>query len=624
MKNFIHFIIICISSCLSCLCMDTPETKILTSDNKEMTLPQSKIERMRLLHRKQQLQLVQEKYYQATPTPIPLKTISSQKLKLISDALDAQDFSVYFKSLGAQDWQPEQKLNISEDQRLLICAAGKQELDVPCITQRLAKICLSSDVFEHVSSYVSVSKAIDYLQYAITFDNCKQKNFTPQTNCYDGKGKKCFIPMGTEYKILPKLLEHQTNFSGKSPIMGIKMERLSQEAEASNKEWWLDNYVLNQNLDMYFLTPIEPIKDFEEELKPNNKKKLWTSLNQENKLLTKIITHSKSPIIFSAFSKNGKYLATSSKGPHSELVFTDLSIQNQTFTHPDVILTGINGAIDQISFNSKSTLLAVLSEKKIYFYNLQTHTLLTTLNYPLQDDNCIEFTFNNEDSRLAITSWNDATFTSNVMLYDVTNINNIALVKDIKLEHLIVENAHFTPSDNKLIIETTQNVILLSGKTGNKIMETERLQNNNHNGWIYGVLIELSNILVTLNHPADSDQYSIKLWDINSGNLIATLEQKIDLEGIGITENSRSIVGINELCKMIQIDLYNDTIANTLDWSRHKMNLFEKSLLLKIWRASKMNESVSLDPGSFESHTLQELPVDFKTLVEKYLRPFCS
>src|SRR5439155_14515738 len=106
-------------------------------------------------------------------------------------------------------------------------------------------------------------------------------------------------------------------------------------------------------------------------------------------------------------------------------------------------------------------------------------------------------------------------------------------------------NAQFTPSKDRLIIETSQSAILLDGQTGNTIMNTEKLQPYDPSSWVRAVLMQHMPLLVTANHRTDSNKCSIALWDITSNKSIATLlEKQSDLLGIGVTADCRSIVVI--------------------------------------------------------------------------------
>lgn len=588
--------------------MDTLERRITTSDNKKYVLPQWKIESSRVIHTKQQWQLFKQKYKGAKPAPLLLKTIPSYKLELYCQAVKEKDFPDYFKKLS------------SAKQQQLKCVAGENELNDPTLTIKLANSCLIPEIAKQINSHIPIVDAINHLQYLVILDNCKQKKFVQTESNYNGKGSACMVPMGAAYRHLPKLLREQTNFSGEFQSITCKMKILSQKLESSEENWWLNNYAVNPNVAMYFLTPLEPTneKDDQED-QADNKKKLWAIFSQEDTSPTKIIEHNNFFIELSAFSKNGKYLATSSEGPHSELVLTDLAVENGAFVHPDLFLTGFDGTIDKISFNNQSTLLAALSGNRIYFYDAQTHTLLTTFDYPLLGDGYIDFIFNKDDSRLVITSWNNPTLTSTVTLWDITNITHIARIKSITLEHSVVSNAHFTPSEDMLIIETGESAILLDGQTGNTIMKTESLQQSSHGG-VYAVLMEQVPLLATVNQPTNPNDCIIALWDITSDKRIATLlEKESNLRGVGATADGRSIVAIKPLCNMIKVDLYNDTIANSLDWSRDKMDLSQQYLLLRLYRASKLNDSAHLHADCFESHVLQALPVDFKELINKYL-----
>lgn len=249
---------------ISIYCMNE-NALIKTSDNQEFLLPQWKIESSRLLHTKQELQAHKQKYCQALSIPITLKTINSKALRLYSDALDTEDFTIYFKKLS------------SKKQNLLICTAGKEKLDCSYLTIQLLNNYFTPDLIkEHINPRISIKKAALCLQKLIILNNCEHKTFM-QTTTKDYESQVTINGNG-HYDILPNILTETKNFSGFSfpAILPI-----SNELE---NEWLFENYIQPKSGNAYILTPTEPTQghnNYAQWDERNNKKKYGTSISTQ-------------------------------------------------------------------------------------------------------------------------------------------------------------------------------------------------------------------------------------------------------------------------------------------------------------------------------------------------------
>jgi hypothetical protein len=588
---------------------------IKTSDNKNCWLPQWKIESSRLLHIKQELQAFKEKYSGALPAPIILKTICQKKLQLFSDALDEHDFAMYFKNLS------DKKKNV------LLNMVGPQELDSPYFISQFFSMYCPQDLIE---KYLSTTEIATYLQGLVIADNCKHKNFT-QTAAQ--KYERRFLPniknsynnmmlsgLYSGYYCLPPVLTNvHSRFSG---ITNPSLRRLSNETD---KSWLIQNYMNNANKILYFFTPVDPVDDknqYGQMFIKKNKKKLWALFGDKTvSSLQKIIEHTNA-IEGVVFSNDGRYLATSSTWQQGELMLSDLEINNNKFISSDVLLTGHKGLIGSMCFNKKSTILAAVSMNCIYMWNIQKKSLITQFDCQNEMPNIISF--NHDDSRFVSVTFNVNTNTDTITLWDSTDITNIFFIKSIAYQNQSITSITFTSSGDKLIIETKIGVIVLNGLSGEVIMETGLINQevDRSLSCVHAVLMPYLPMLITMAHN-DRNQSTIALWDINTNKRIALLlEDQKDLVGIGLNPSGRSIILITTLFGMITVELYNNSVADSLNWIKNKSNLLQRYLLHRLYVAQKNNELVSLHPDSPEYRILQNLPTApcaVKEMIEKYL-----
>src|SRR6185295_14199144 len=99
MNKHRHIVIIATLSTIAAFTQCMYNNVIVETSGPDCILPQHKIEESRLLLTKQEWQAFKEKYHNAEPANITLKTISAKKLDLFSAALDAKDFPTHFKHL---------------------------------------------------------------------------------------------------------------------------------------------------------------------------------------------------------------------------------------------------------------------------------------------------------------------------------------------------------------------------------------------------------------------------------------------------------------------------------------------------------------------------------------------
>jgi WD40 repeat protein len=576
---------------------------------------QWKTESSRLLHTKQEFQAFKEKYSGALPAPIILKTICQEKLQLYSDALDAHDFTTYFKNLS------------DEKKKLLLCVAGQQEIDSSYITIKLFGIYCTQDL---IKKYLSTLGIVTYLQGLVILDNCKHKKFTQTTtnacifrifpnfrNSYN-----CFSVFYTGYHRLPSLLTNEH-----SRFSGITDPALVELTNENDKCWLIQNCILNQDNDnkiMYYCTPIAPADNnntHEQMFIKENKKKLWARMCKTNIVLQKIIEHT-SAIEQAIFSNDGKYLATSSTEEHGELILSDLVINNNTFIGSDILLTGHTGWIGPVCFNKKSTIVAAESQGCIYVWDVQKRLLLTKLDCPGGMATIMSFNYN--DSRLVTIVFDGEANASTITLCDSTDIANIFTIKTMVNNNMFINGITFTPSGDKLIIETKCSAMILNGLSGEVIIKTGIINPEclNNLSCVNAVLMSHLPILATTAYN-DNNQCTVALWDINSQERIVVLsENQNNLPGIGVNPSGRFVVSIAGVFSVITTELYNDAVVNCLQWISDKSDIVQRYLLHRLYYAQKNNDTAVLSSDSPEYRILQSLsaaPCGVKEMVEKYL-----
>ena len=578
---------------LSTHCMMDDRVLVKTLDGKNCRLPQWKIESSRLLHRKQELQKFKEKYSGAAPANISLNTVSSEKLYLFSNILDADNIPTCFSKL-----RPKQRDR-------LLCAVGPQELDCPDIVVELVKVYFQQDfIKEHIYPHLLTMEISHLLQELIIVDNCKQKTFTnTRTENYD----PCMVISDNgNYNLLPSLLTGKATFNGiTAPLMDV----ISNE---SDDRWFYEKITNKSPGKDYILTPTEPI-DYNNPHPEEDTKKLWARLHDKNIVLQKNIKHT-NIIMGSAFSNNGKYLATSSSdGVNSELILTDLAIANDAFVGADILLTGHKGKINCIGFNNQSTVFAATSDNGIYFWDTQTGSLFKELEGP-----ATAMWINHNDTRLAIlTPCQPDSF---VGLIDITDINNIFIIEIIKINNAKLKNITFTPSGDNIILTTDYEAFVFDGWSGKSIMQTSEKGTTSLDSIL---LMPHLPILITTHHNQFNEN-NVTLWDINSKQWIIhnLLNNEKQVTGIGVSADGRYIVATKLTNEMVQTELYNDNTDSSLQWIKDQPNLSQRYLLLRLYRAQKLNDTLFLNPNSHAYCILKSLsqaPCDARKMVEKYL-----
>ncbi len=608
MKRYTHIIIILMLSIIVAP-VKAMENGILvkTSDNKEYRLPQWKIESSRVLQTKQGLQIFKGKNCGALLAPIVLKTINKQKLQLFSDALDSLYFPHFF----------DKKLTLDE-KKLLFCAAGPQELDCSYIMYQFLKMLCPQEVIKYnINSYLPTADIEHYLQGLVIADNCKYKNFT-RTKSENYTEDLVCNDDGSYYR-LPKILLPQSNFSGLTfPFIG------SIPNSESDDRWYIEKIKKIVQEKNYILTPMEHVNEndlLRQMFLKENKKRLWIKRYENDKGIQKVIEHTNA-IECSVFSSDGKYLATSSAGEHGELMLTDLTIENNKFNGFDILLTGHSGSISCICFNKQSTMLAAASKKNIYVWDMQKFSLRAKLECPEGKTHLMRFCYN--DNKLITITFDETTYKSIMRLWDITDLTNIDIKLGTTFHNSYVHNILFTPLEDKIIINTQQRAIVMDMLLGELIMDTKIINKavDNFSSCVDAVLMPYQPILVTA-AKNDHNHGSVVLWDINSKERIVTLlEDEKHLCGVGVDVTGRYIVTTTIVQDMITTALYDDNIADCLNWIKTEPTLLQRYLLHRLYVAHKNNDSVFLHPDSPEYRILESLstaPCLVKEMVEKYL-----
>jgi hypothetical protein len=178
-------------------------------------------------------------------------------------------------------------------------------------------------------------------------------------------------------------------------------------------------------------------------------------------------------------------------------------------------------------------------------------------------------------------------------------------------------------NSSSLIIPTEDKVLVVDSSSGEIIIETEEIPDNDARFSIQAaVLMPDVNILVTAT-ITDEKYCDTKLWDMRSKKILATLLLNESMvNGIGITADGRSVISTLRNYHMIKTELYNDNAANWFEWIKNKTNLLQKYLLLHLYRAQQSDEIIELHPDSPEHRILCNLPTEpcnVKEMVEKYL-----
>lgn len=613
MNVYRHMITILMSSIIiaSVEAMEENRVLIKTSDGKEFWFPQWKVEGSGVLQTKQEWLEFKKKYYGALPAPITLKTIDQEKLQLFSDALDAHDFNKYLNTLSGTK------------KNLLLNLARPQELNSWYI---MDQFLIEYGIQGLIEKYLSTTEIARYLQGLIIANNCKNKIFMQTsiekyTKCLISNVKSNYqydLTLYTGYYNLPPLFASvQSRFSG---ITNPSLVRLSNEPD---KCWLIQNYTKNENKILYYFTSIDPVnnnKRYDQILIKENKKKLWAIDSETNVEIHKFIEHI-NPIELSVFSQDGKYLATVSFGPQGELILSDLAIKNNKFVGFDVLLTGHTGRIGPVCFNKKSTIIAAACEESVYIWDVQKKTLLQKLDCSQGTIKIISFNYNN--SRFVTVSFDIGANVSTTKLWNSTYIKDMAIIGTIVWHNQCITGISFTPSGDKLIIETKTDVMILNGMSGENIMETRSINQGAYKplSRVNAVLMPYWPMLITMTSN-DNSECNVALWDIDTRRCIAPLlENQKDLVGIGLSSSGRCVYLITYSFGTIIIKLYDDFTVKVLDWIDNKANILQRYVLSRLYKAHKNNESVVLHPDSPEYRILQQFPTALcpvKEIVEKY------
>lgn len=609
MHTFIMLMLIIISSARA---MENNGVLVRTSDNKDCRLPQWKIEASRVLQIKQGLQRL-EKRSGALLAPIILKTINQKQLQLFSGALDTHYFPYFV----------DKKLT-SDERKLLFCVAGPQGLDSPYIMyQFLKKYCPQDIIKNNINLYLPTIEIGHYLQGLIIADNCKYKNFTHTRS--ENYTEDVVYNYDGSYCRLPQILLPKPRFNGTAfPLI----EALSDE---SDERWYIEKIKKIDQEKGYVLTPMEPADDedlLRQMSSKENKKRLWVKHHKNDKVIQKIIEHTQ-VIEHSVFSSDGKYLATSSVGEHGELILTDLTIENNKFSGSDIVLTGHSGLINCICFNKQSTMLAAVSKKNVYVWDMKTLALRAVLECP--EGKTYLMRFCNKDTQLITITFDETTNNSYMRLWDRIGCNHndfysIDINLGVDIKSYVTRLIGF-PSEDKIILKTKQGAMIFD-PLNKSIMDIKTINNSINDSFscVATVLMPHQPILMAM--AKNDKKFTVDLWDINSKKQIVTLleDEKHFVGGVGVDATGRYVVTTIfspiSASSMVTTALYDDKAADCLNWIKTEPTLLQIYLLYRLYVARKNNDSVFLHPDSPEYRIFQDLsnePCNIKEIVEKYL-----
>lgn len=572
-------------------CMDTGSS-IITSDNKKFIFPQWKIETSRLLHRKQELQKAQEIYYGAPLAPIMLKTICSKKLELFEQAVASKKFGSYFKNLS------------DENQRLLTCIAGQNELDSPVVTIKLLNYYVCPDVLkQNFFSHFSTGYIVDTLHDLVVIDSCKNKKFESVKNSENLVIKGM---LNGDYKKVPKSSSFFANYIGCASYE-VRLDTIA------DKRWFLDKIKIKNDWQCYRVTPATYHRDDNSTIE-HNKKNLWIgNWDGSGAVLKKTIQHTQD-IAYMCFSNNAEFLATASLPPQAEITLTDLSVEN----FPDFFLREHGGTINSIFFNDQSTLLAVGSSNGIQLWDLKKKVLAKVF------DDCIgkpagHCVFGNDTFFAACILEGDNRVILNV--WDIADVSSTRLINSISFKDCVPRQLSFDQTGNRLIAMTDRNVVLIDARSGKIIMQTDPIAGAD---WRIHAAIMMpdSDIVAVAATTDDAPMCCVKLWDVASQKVLATLlEDKKNIRTIGVT--ARRVITIFSNDEVVETSFYDEkSVGHALEWLQDDtVSLLHRYLLQRLHRAHQNNDTVAIHPDCPEHTIVDSLPTEpnARGLVEKYL-----
>lgn len=397
---------------------------------------------------------------------------------------------------------------------------------------------------------------------------------------------------------------------------------------ADNTMYEEDNCCITNNNGTYIITPSEPIGT----PSPGNIKNLWLVDETNKKTLLKQIQHT-NDIEEIVFSKDGKYLAIKSNADennkNAQLSLIYLGIENDTLVNPhNISLSHYPGWNSAFCFNNQSTMIVVAFDNIIVFWDLQTDKTINSkadafAYLPSQGQNVKGLYFNYNDTRLAVESHNyvgeTPKITYTISLYDTSDLSYEVLLNTVELHDSRPFCVEFNPSGDKLLIGMETHTLVLDGWSGEQLMETPKVDSadqNTVNSLTAPTLMSELNILAT-NTFNNINTCNTKLWDITTGNLIATLtENATNVAGVGITPNCRSVVATALDGTIIKTKLCNKSLYEASDAAVKKLNIFQLYCLHRIDKENQEPQgTVLINRQSLLYDGIKTLPQNMKNVM---------
>lgn len=563
--------------------------QIKTSDMLFYNLPQWQIEASRLLHTKQEFLVFNEKCSGQKLYPPSLNTITKKQLGFFSQALRKNNFTRYY-----QERTPEER-------QLLINLAGENQLMSPILTILLALECFDTNIIQHIASFLSdeMNTVHNHLKRSLVIHNLTLNGYKQSVNGYQ------------DDKYLSDLIGHNYDeFPFVEPILLKDEQHIPLKIKKKNKN------------ESYYITRKYLIENDTVDSKDNNKVNIWV-INSETKTknLKKIVEHS-SEIKNIQLSNNGKYLVTSSTDePNNELIITYLKQQKKIPAFSHLILKENKDNISDICFNPPSTILAIGSENGIKLLDPKTLSTIKKLDMP-RHGKCVELLeFNKANTLLAASILHQEPMKYIIQLYDISKPDSIIKITQVKKTIEQICGLTFS-SDNELIITGTYQTIVID-RLGKTIIKTKMSPFTDQLFSVQiAVLMTDINMLVTA--QVTNEKYcDTKIWDIQSKEILAVLLcNATKVNGVGISENGQSIITTHYDHRITQTDLYTANAATSLEWIKNGSNLLQRYLLLRLYRAKKIDCEVNLDKNPIESKVFNKLPTtpsNVKRLVQNHL-----
>lgn len=576
--------------------------QIQTSNRELCDLPQWKIEAARLLHTKQELLAFKEKYHREELYPLSLNTINKEQLDLFSQALEQKNFTKYY-----------QKKCTPEEKRLLINLAGENQLMSPILTILLAIEYFDINIVQHIASFLTneMNAVHNHLKRSLVIHNLTLSGYEQKKTAYRDNGYIAAKNDG-EYNYIPRGLGKNYN--------GFTIRKF---IELKNEKYILLSTRKKNENERYFVTPIKPISNSDTDQNYTNIR-IWLVKSTANTAGTeeikKDLVHT-NQINKIAFSKNRHYLITSSFEPHSELIITYLKKQDQIPAFSHLLLKEHVGEIGGICFNNLSTILAIGSENGIQLLDPKTLSLIKKLDMPLNGMFVDHLQFNKTGTILAASIALQQPMQYAIQLYDVSKPDSITKIAHLEKTIEQIQALKFA-SDNELIITGTDHVLVIDG-LATIIIETEMMPRGDAQFSAQtAVLMPEIDMLVTA-RATDEKYCDTKIWDMHSKEILATLLlNATKVNGVGVSENGQSIITTHQNWLATQTDLYTTNAAAALEWIQKMPNLLQKYLLLRLYRAKKIDDSIDLYKKSVESRVFKHLPTtpsNVKRLVQNHL-----